>query len=268
LRDYEKIQDFSWRQDENSTTGFIWEIRGNYYPSALNNNILPEPSLDIQSNSKNSIGMMPNHHVRRTSKNTKAETKKNNGQLASRKHTEIPQCNYLTSFVPYNMVQLGHRITEKVHSSSLQNSTYGFFHIRRGDTVGRCNTTITEIRNFLRCSLNGTERFGKNITILMGSDEMDILYRQSVLSLSNNYSHVQILDADKIILDVLRESIQSGVIDKKFENNYYVFELLKLFIRPFASFVFTKRKSECSSCYPLLRKHRLFVNKEEVKHQT
>jgi len=252
LKDYETIQNFSWHLDENSANGFIWEIRSNYYTSALSHNILPEPSLDIQNNSKYSIEMQPMHYVRNST---------------NRQHIRTPQCDYIQSFQPADMLLLSHRIKERVYSLSLQNSTYGYFHIRRGDTIQTCNTTIAEIRNFLQCSLNGTERFGKNITILMGSDERDAIYRQNVISLSEDYSHVQILDADKITTDVLRDSIQRGVIDKKFDNNYHIFDLQNVLKYPFASFVFSKRRQiDCSSCAPLLGKHP-FV--DEVKeHQT
>jgi hypothetical protein len=254
LKDYERIQNFSWHQEENSATGFIWEIRSNFYKAALNHNILPEPSLDIQNNSKYSIEMQPMHYVRNST---------------NRQHIRTPPCNYIQSFQPTEMLLLSHRLKERVHSLSLLNSTYGHFHIRRGGgTKLTCNTTITEIRDFLQCSLNGTERFGKNITILLGSDETDESYRQNVISLSEDYSHVQILDADKIASDVLRDSIQRGVIDKKFDNNYHIFDLQNWVLKyPFASFLFSKRRQiDCSSCAPLLGKHP-FV--DEVKeHQT
>jgi len=253
LKDYERIQNFSWHQEENSTTGFIWEIRTNMYQAALVHNILPEPSLDIRNNSKYSIEMQPMHSVRNS----------------TNQHILTPQCNYIQSFQPTEMQLLSHRIKERVHSLSLQNSTYGHFHIRRGGGAKlTCNTTITEIRNFLQCSLNGTERFGKNITILMGSDETDESYRQTVISLSEHYSHVQILDADKIVSDVLRDSIQRGIIDKKFDNNFHIFDLQNDVLKyPFASFLFRKRrKIDCMSCSPLLGKDP-FV--DEVKeHQT
>ena len=101
LKDYERIQNFSWHQEENSATGFIWEIRSNFYKAALNHNILPEPSLDIQNNSKYSIEMQPMHYVRNST---------------NRQHIRTPPCNYIQSFQPTEMLLLSHRLKERVHS--------------------------------------------------------------------------------------------------------------------------------------------------------
>ena len=66
---------------------------------------------------------------------------------------------------------------------------YGYFHIRRGDAIEECDTSIEVIQQFLECSLNGTEHSGKDITILLGSDEQDMYYRQNITNLANYCVH-------------------------------------------------------------------------------
>jgi hypothetical protein len=104
--------------------------------------------------------------------------------------------------------------------------------------------------------LNGTEQLGKNITILLGSDEIDKSYRKKVLDMSKDYSHVQILDADKITKQVLKNAISSGFIHKGFENNFYVYELQKVLRHQsnFSSFFLDKHRGDCPDCVPLLHK--------------
>ena len=62
-------------------------------------------------------------------------------------------------------------LKERVRMNGLTNSIYGFLHIRRGDAIAKCDTRIEVIDYFLKCSLNVTETQGKNITLLLGSDE-------------------------------------------------------------------------------------------------
>jgi hypothetical protein len=260
LKDYERLQNFSWQQEENSAIGFIWEIRSSYYSSTLNKNQLLDPPLTIQNNSKYSVDMRPKHHVRKKKKDGSQPENKNIRSTATNHIETTNRCNYVQEIVPpSDMVLLMNRIKERILSISLQNATYGYFHIRRSDTIKVCNTTIAEIRNFLQCSLNGTERFGKNITILMGSDETDESYRQSVIGLSDDYSHLQILDADKITHDVLTESIRSGVVNKKLDNNFYIYELQRALRgtvgSQFSSFHLEKRKKVCMKCVRLLGKY-------------
>jgi hypothetical protein len=237
MEDYEMLQDFSWRQEENSTTGFIWEIHMSYYKSGLFKQALTRPSEEIRNNNKYHPRMKPEHSYWKMKKKSRS-------------------CSYLNKeAVPTAMKVLRERIVKRVQKRSLQNSIFGYFHIRRGDAKHECDSSLSVIRNFLQCSLNGTEQLGKNITILLGSDEIDKSYRKKVLDMSKDYSHVQILDADKITKQVLKNAISSGFIHKGFENNFYVYELQKVLRHQsnFSSFFLDKHRGDCPDCVPLLQ---------------
>jgi hypothetical protein len=238
MEDYEMLQEFSWQhQQENSTTGFIWEIHMSYYHSGLFKQALTRPSEEIRNDSKYHFRMKPAHHY--------YEMK-----------GKVNGCNYITQdAVPADMKLLRERIIDRVLKTSLQNSVFGYFHIRRGDAIHECDSSLPVLRNFLKCSLNGTEQLGKNITILLGSDEIDQSYRKRVLDLSKDYSYVKIVDADKITKHVLENALKSGFIHERFRNNFYIYELQKVLRHEsnFSSFFLDKHRGNCPDCAPLVQ---------------
>ena len=233
IEDYEMLQEFSWKQPENGTTGFLWEIHMSYYKSSLFKQDLPNPSQDIQNNPKFHERMRPKH-----GKNKK-------------------DCSYINmeASVPSHVKELQQQIIERVRERSLQNSIYGFFHIRRNDAMRECDSSLPVIRKYLQCSLNGTEKLGKNMTILLGSDEIDQSYRKQVFDLAKDYSHVKLLDADQITEQILKNAISNGLIDEGFENNFYIYELEKVLRHDsnFSSFFLDKHRGNCKDCTPLFQ---------------
>ncbi len=150
-------------------------------------------------------------------------------------------------------------LKERVRMNGLTNSIYGFLHIRRGDAIAECDTRIEVIDYFLKCSLNGTETQGKNITLLLGSDETNTTYREKVMKLQDGFPHVSILDADSLTLEVIKEAATSGLIDASagFENNnFYNYEVQRTLKRDsidkFSSVFLDKRRKNCNKCTRLV----------------
>jgi hypothetical protein len=239
IEDYEMLQDFSWKQPENATTGFVWEIHMSYYHSRLFKQDLPNPSQDIQNNPKYQKRMRPQHHFIDWKNNKK-------------------DCSYINmeASKPHHVEELQQQIIEQVRERSLQNSIYGFFHIRRNDAMRECDSSLPVIRKYLQCSLNGTEKLGKNMTILLGSDEIDQSYRKQVFDMAKDYSHVKLLDADQITEQILKNAISNGFLDEGFENNFYIYELEKVLRHDsnFSSFFLDKHRGDCTDCTPLFEK--------------
>eukprot|EP00979_Chaetoceros_neogracilis_P016683 scaffold9028_cov298-Chaetoceros_neogracile.AAC.5 len=44
------------------------------------------------------------------------------------------------------------------------------------------------------------------------------------MELADDYNHVAIMDADKMVKTVIREATRNGVLDKHLDNNHFVFE--------------------------------------------
>ena len=162
------------------------------------------------------------------------------------------------------------RLKERVRMNGLENSIYGFLHIRRGDTINVCDTRIEVIDYFLKCSLNGTETTGKNITLLLGSDETNTTYREKVMELQDGFPHVSILDADSLTLEEIKEAATTGLIDAgaEFEtNNYYIYEVQGIFRREwaFSSIFLEKRRSFCPKCTLLMNQFPSVWKKESAR---
>eukprot|EP00984_Skeletonema_dohrnii_P011318 scaffold4504_cov72-Skeletonema_dohrnii-CCMP3373.AAC.1 len=151
-------------------------------------------------------------------------------------------------------------LRERVRMNGLTNSIYGL--CRRGDAIAECDTRIEVIDYFLKCSLNGTETQGKNITLLLGSDEMSTTYREKVTKLQDGFPHVSILDADSLTLEVIKEAATiSGLIDASagFEdNNFYNYEVQRTLKRnlfahdKFSSVFLDKQRKNCNKCTRLM----------------
>ena len=171
--------------------------------------------------------------------------------------------NVALKHIPFTSTQASLReaLKERVRMNGLTNSIYGFLHIRRGDSIAECDSRIEVIDYFLKCSLNGTETQGKNITLLLGSDEKNTTYREKVLKLQNGFPHVSILDADSLTLGVIKEAATSGLIDAGtgFENNnFYIYEVQRTLKRgwdtddAFSSVFLDKHRQNCDKCTRLM----------------
>jgi alkyl sulfatase BDS1-like metallo-beta-lactamase superfamily hydrolase len=53
----------------------------------------------------------------------------------------------------------------------------GSLHLRRGDSINDCDRSVDEMRDYLACSLDGTESLGRNLTMTFMTDESDTKYR-------------------------------------------------------------------------------------------
>jgi hypothetical protein len=121
-----------------------------------------------------------------------------------------------------------------------------FFHIRRGDTLKVCNTTLPRMRNYLMCSLRGggggemaarisAEDFGTTMTLLLASDERDPCYRRAIQTIVEEDLGYNFVDLDQVIWTVLRDYVQMANNtknntndDSRLLNNMYVFYLNRM----------------------------------------
>jgi len=245
LDHFKDIQDFSWNQSTDDETGFIWEIHRTYFEAKeLLQEKLPGPSdAALQSSFQTySDQMQP--------------------KLISSSHNSL-SCNYLADsaeeMTPTELSLYREELRRRVqlHSPN-ETSLFGFFHIRRGDAMDACDTSLDKLWEFFRCSVNGTESKEKHVTLLFGSDEKNSTYRESVIDFQNFYPHISILDADQIVSNMMTEMIQDGNMPKRNLNNYYHYELLKTLgmDRQFefsSVFLIRRRGTDCEPCTKLTK---------------
>ena len=189
--DFKCVETFLLQQDldkESSRGGFVWEIDKHWWYSDLVRDGLPVNQLNPQNNDK----MRPGIGLKE-------------GCVYSNSDTE-----------PSHLQIMQKRLLNRFKRLSPQNSIFGLLHLRRGDSIDTCNTSVDRIKEYLACSLNGTESLGRNITLLMMTDEDDVEYRQDIMGLLDDFTHVSILDADDIVAKILRESVRNGIVDAGF----------------------------------------------------
>ncbi|CAJ1970137.1 unnamed protein product [Cylindrotheca closterium] len=244
INDYRRAQDISWRQGNNTNKGFIWEIHRVIYGSRLLKKApLPEPSNEVRTKLQEHAY---NGSMRPFMKSWKGNQKE-----------EAQSCNYVIRNEPDDLLMLQKELQNRVRSMAPSNtSVFGFLHVRRNDAKKACNTDIPNLSKFFQCSLNGTEATGRHITFLLGSDEKSETYRHDVIDMTNDYSHVSMLDADKLVTDFMQDMIRNNKMPSWRMNNFYQFELMKalgLDGRSFSSvYLVQRRNSHCPRCSKLL----------------
>lgn len=246
MDDYKSLQDFSWRQKADAKTGFVWEIHRSLYTSNLFDfgALLPEPPKQIIDSTEYREDMRP---LLTSYRYFHPENRRDWGCLYTNDHDDVPS----------HMKLLRKKFSETVRrlSGFSNNSVYGFFHIRRGDSIDDCDTSLPVLQEFLNCSLNGTEATGKQVTFLVGSDETNVTYRENVMKLADNFPHFTMMDADHLTSKVIKKAIENGLIAGEIVNNFYVYWMQEIFRRKgdLSTIFLTRRKSHCPTCVPLMK---------------
>lgn len=230
-KDFKRVEAFSFQQDldEESSHGFVWEINEHWLDSDVLRDGLPVVQQSPLSNDK----MIPKIGLQEGCTYTNSDTEPS--------HLKIMQ----------------KRLLKRFERLSPHNSIFGLLHLRRGDVIDKCDTSVDRINEYLACSLNGTESLGRNLTLLMMTDEDDVEYRQNIMGLLDHYPHVSILDADDIVKKIVREGVRNGIIDAGLENNFYIYDIEKVFQdwdSDFTKFSLVRRRSMCADCIPVVER--------------
>lgn len=244
---FEKVQEYSWKQDhdwrqgEHNTQGFVWELLSTVpYHNDLTVNDLPMLKEDLQK----MMGHHYNHHM------MKPQVRLGHGDS-----WKPAGCQYTNNMsddmkdeIPEKILMMKKRLTQQLQELS-PDTTFGRLHLRRGDAINECDTSIAKVKEFLSCSLKNTEEKG-HLTILLVSDEKDDQYRQDILDLANDYSHVTMMDLDKLNVRAIDEAVQSGELDASLQNNYFEFDVERR-LDIFEFYLDRRRAVQCDDCTPL-----------------
>lgn len=248
-RDFEKIVNYSFRYGSSENHGFIWEWKGSLHNADIFKEALDGPSTDVLS-TLSSYG-----DTYRPSMRPLLELYCSVNGIKNRTGEQCRGCVYTTDDVDPTMVKLMKKELEnRIQSLALDNSYFGHLHIRRGDSINDCDTSVPRMKDFLYCSLNNTHDLGRNITLLMTSDEDDEEYRSQILSIfdeERSYSHVSILDIDSIAINLVKDAIKRKVIASEMLSNYYIYNLeylLRDWHSTLVDFHLVHRRSVCRKC--------------------
>jgi hypothetical protein len=137
--------------------------------------------------------------------------------------------------------------SETQASNAYRKDLLGFFHIRRGDARGQCNTELDRIQRYIDCSFSGIDPTGiaprnVHITLYFASDEEHFEYRNAIRTMvlrqqdvyskdTNNYSFrlsIDFVDLESILWQLVNQRIQDGRLPSRLANNYVIYKLVKM----------------------------------------
>lgn len=133
-------------------------------------------------------------------------------------------CLYIQPFgIPSEMALILEKVWRDILLLTGSDDCVGFLHLRRGDAVDRCDTSLAKLKDYLACSLPAPAFASNKITLLFASDEVDSEYRDGVASvvesLRGKAKNVQLVDLDGI---VWKHVHNLGPI---FQSNYYIYTI-------------------------------------------
>jgi hypothetical protein len=232
-RDFLKLEDYSFRQPSDATTGFIWIIRANYYK--MRKSLSKE--LVVSSSPKRRV-------------NVTLPWGSANRELPPLEMLPLSPigCRYQQNRAPLYTQNLARDIFQHIRQQAGPSSVVGSFHIRRGDTVKKCDTTLERMQSYLQCSFHGTE--SRKITLLFSSDERDQTYRSDIQTMVHDLGHT-FIDLDALIKTFLEEAVKTDGGAKWRLSNYYVYALSQELMNKVSFKLLQHYKGGCEDCNEL-----------------
>lgn len=103
----------------------------------------------------------------------------------------------------------------------------GTWHLRRGDSVDRCDTGLERMEKFVNCTfadLNKKVDSKSQVLVLVRTDETNPKYRKQLLGLFQPFENIYALDLDQWIAQKLED--KTGLDwPQWYDNNFHIFEL-------------------------------------------
>ena len=145
--------------------------------------------------------------------------------------------------------------TAKTTPTTTVPAVVGFLHIRRGDSVDQCDTSLPTMESYLYCSLRSLSSSQERkrpykLLLLLASDERDVEYRQGIATIVNQLGmDIELIDLD----DLVRRHVQP--LPNALHTNYYVYAVEWELKRHYVNFVMERRHGRllCHDCEDFAR---------------
>jgi hypothetical protein len=222
--DFEKIERASW---EFSDPGFVWEIRVHWYPETRK---VMRDGLKARDQSYPEWKMLP----------------------PDPKYPLGPSCTYIKEEVPHHVQNIVDDVKLLIENQSPPNATIGYFHVRRGDSMSGCDTSLARMTSYLQCTFQGLEKDRREITILFFSDDRNKKYRfgiQKIVEELEPAGRVKFIDLDKLVWGRLQQAEAEAEVEAYLVDNNYIFEVTEVLKEQFGSFYLEQRRHlNCNDC--------------------
>jgi hypothetical protein len=135
------------------------------------------------------------------------------------------------------------KVLERLQGRSKE---FGYLHLRRGDSIDTCNTTVAKVREYFACSMNGTMA-PSNVTMVLATEERSPEYVIGIKEvLKSNGFHYEHLDAP--VSDIMKQQVKDGLYARHKLNNYLTFMIVTKAARQ-ASIIRERRRAKiCDDC--------------------
>lgn len=231
---------------------FVWEIRVSYwyltrqYKGLGLNSINVDDILPKQLEREEYVGMLPTE-----SRFQSIELEAKHAFLA-----DISRgCTYVKLDYSHPIKLMQQSLENEIRRQSdqqIDDALFGLLHLRRGDAIGICDTSLEKVKSYLHCSLGGIEGI-QNTTLVMTSEEKDVGYRKSILGLVDEFPNLAILDGDDMAKTIVDDAAKLGRIGKSMVNGFVVFAVEGTLRDPNSKLVrfrLVRRRSRCLDCSP------------------
>jgi len=142
-------------------------------------------------------------------------------------------------------------VFDSLKESNLDTDYLGMLHVRRGDVVDECDTSLIKMSNYLTCSLENLEVYGK-VSLLFRSDERNVCYRNAIKEMIESLGF-HFLDLDSYVMTTVSQyakTLPSDTNPSRLENNMFVFKVEKEMVwhRDMSFRISQRRSVECEIC--------------------
>jgi hypothetical protein len=167
---------------------------------------------------------------------------------------EPEYCDYIWKVPSTVSLKIVDLVFDAIRATHPSTDSLGLFHIRRGDSMDACDTSLLRIHEYLTCSFprdrsQVQSHFG-HVAVLLASDERDECYRTAIQQLVEQGLGYGFVDLDHTIQRVLKEYARQQRNGNRLLNNMFIYHISKLVaLDSRVDFVLEKRRHiHCPNC--------------------
>lgn len=155
---------------------------------------------------------------------------------------------FYTRHAPGLAGELGEVVKEAIQREHPHMTQFGVLHIRRGDTLTMCDTTLERMSRYLACSLGDLfARGAGNTALYLMSDEQDSCYRQAIQAVVERLGLV-FVDLDQKVWSVLEDQALANPARVRLLHNFFAFQVGQKVREGADFFMMQRRKMSCHDC--------------------
>ena len=251
IEDYKQIHKASFQNET-----FLWEIQINYWWM-----------IRKQGGNLNNLGNIVNDFIQETEREDYIDMLPTESKFPS---IDLSPSDVFLSGIshgctyvkidyssPIKLMQRSLDYEVRKHAGMINyddDALIGLLHLRRGDTIHVCDTSIEKVRSYLKCSIGGSQGI-RSVMLVMTSDEKDINYRNSILRLADEFIQLTVIDGDYITKRIIDEAGATGMIHNSMANGFVAFAVestLRNAQSGLIDFRLSRRRSNCPDCDPAI----------------